>query len=53
MQVLEIDLYNGNNEIIDLDAELKDVLQYLEDNGTVVNGDKKVYMGEEVMYVVL
>jgi len=54
-KILEISLYNGSSELVDLDNKLKDYLEDLKlwNKNNYYNGEKEVWMGEEFMYVKL
>ena len=53
MNILKINLYNGKSEIMPINEDLNEELKYMQENCDVSYGDRTVYMGEEVMYVVL
>ena len=53
MNILKINLYNGKSEIMAINEDLNEELKYMQENCDVSYGDRTVYMGEEVMYVVL
>jgi hypothetical protein len=50
---LEIDLYDGLSSVVYEDEDLKRNLEYIEGCGKYKEGDKKVWVGEEVMFVEL
>ena len=51
--LLEINLYNGFNKMVKVDNELKEYLKYIEDNGNFKEGSKKVWVGDEEIFVEL
>jgi hypothetical protein len=50
MKILVISLYDGNNEIEEVDADDTEVFEGME---KCKKGDKVVWLGEEFMYVEL
>jgi hypothetical protein len=50
MKILVISLYDGNNEIEEVDADDAEVFEGME---KCKKGDKVVWLGEEFMYVEL
>ena len=53
MNILKINLYSGKSEIMAINEDLNEELKFIQENDIVYYGDRTVYMGEEVMYVVL
>ena len=50
---LEIDLYDGLSSVVKWDEDLQKNLDYLEGSGEYKEGDRKVWKGEEVMFIEL
>ena len=50
---LEIDLYDGLSSVVKWDKDLQMNLDYIEGNGEYKEGDRKVWKGEEVMFIEL
>lgn len=54
-KILEICLYTGSSELVDLDDKLKDYLEDIKlwNKNSYYNGEKEVWLGEEFMYIKL
>jgi hypothetical protein len=52
-KILIISLYNGANEIVDMDEDLEEELDHIKNNGGLREDHKNVWLSEEVMYVEL
>tara|TARA_B110000858_G_C17473177_1_gene323704 strand:+ start:98 stop:283 length:186 start_codon:yes stop_codon:yes gene_type:complete len=52
-KILVISLYNGANEIVEMDEELKQELEQIRTDGGLAEHHKNVWISEEVMYVEL
>lgn len=48
---LEINLYDGDSKLVDLDDDLRELLDYIKEEGNYKKGNKEVWLGEEFMYI--